>query len=55
MTANDFRAVALSLPESVEGMHMDHPDFRVGGKIFATAQAVFECECHCKVCKGETG
>lgn len=36
MTANDFRAVALSLPESVEGAHMDHPDFRVGGKIFAT-------------------
>jgi hypothetical protein len=24
------------------------------GKIFATAQAVFECKCHCKVCKGET-
>ncbi len=24
------------------------------GKIFATAQAVFECECHCKVCKGDT-
>ncbi|HEY4710824.1 MAG TPA: MmcQ/YjbR family DNA-binding protein [Candidatus Acidoferrales bacterium] len=36
MTASDFRAVALSLPESVESSHMDHPDFRVGGKIFAT-------------------
>jgi hypothetical protein len=36
MTAGDFRAVALSFPESVESSHMDHPDFRVGGKIFAT-------------------
>lgn len=36
MNANDFRRLALSLPESVESAHMDHPDFRVGGKIFAT-------------------
>jgi hypothetical protein len=36
MTANDFRRLALSLPETVEQAHMDHPDFRVGGKIFAT-------------------
>jgi hypothetical protein len=36
MTANDFRALALSLPDAVEQSHMDHPDFRVGGKIFAT-------------------
>jgi hypothetical protein len=36
MTANDFRLVALNFPESVESSHMDHPDFRVGGKIFAT-------------------
>jgi hypothetical protein len=36
MTANDFRRIALSFPESVESSHMDHPDFRVGGKIFAT-------------------
>jgi hypothetical protein len=36
MTANDFRRLALSFPESVESSHMDHPDFRVGGKIFAT-------------------
>jgi hypothetical protein len=36
MTADDFRAIALSLPEAVESAHMDHPDFRVGGKIFAT-------------------
>ena len=36
MTANDFRKLALSLPEVIESAHMDHPDFRVGGKIFAT-------------------
>ena len=36
MTANDFRRLALSLPEAVESAHMDHPDFRVRGKIFAT-------------------
>jgi hypothetical protein len=36
MTADDFRSLALSLPETVEASHMNHPDFRVGGKIFAT-------------------
>ena len=36
MTAAEFRHMALSLPEVVEGSHMGHADFRVGGKIFAT-------------------
>jgi len=36
MTANDFRKIALSLPETEERAHMSHPDFRVAGKIFAT-------------------
>jgi len=36
MTAGQFRKLALSLPEAVEAAHMGHPDFRVGGKIFAT-------------------
>ena len=36
MTADEFRSQALSLPETSEGAHMGHPDFRVGGKIFAT-------------------
>src|SRR4051812_48233820 len=36
MTAEEFRELALSLPEVVEGAHMSHADFRVGGKIFAT-------------------
>ena len=36
MTADEFRKIALSLPDTVEAAHMGHPDFRVGGKIFAT-------------------
>jgi hypothetical protein len=36
VTAEDFRHIALSFPEAVEHAHMDHPDFRVRGKIFAT-------------------
>jgi hypothetical protein len=36
MTANNFRSMALALPETAEKAHMEHPDFRVGGKIFAT-------------------
>jgi hypothetical protein len=36
VTPADFRRIALSLPEATEGAHMEHPDFRVGGKVFAT-------------------
>jgi hypothetical protein len=36
MTANEFRELALSLPDAIEAAHMGHPDFRVGGRIFAT-------------------
>jgi hypothetical protein len=36
MTSTDFRRLALSLPATTEQTHMDHPDFRVAGKIFAT-------------------
>ena len=36
MTPNKFRKLALSFPEAIESAHMRHPDFRVGGKIFAT-------------------
>jgi len=35
-TAKVFRQIALSLPETEEHSHMDHPDFRVAGKVFAT-------------------
>ncbi|HKR24176.1 MAG TPA: MmcQ/YjbR family DNA-binding protein [Allosphingosinicella sp.] len=34
--ADDFRRIALSFPGAEEKAHMGHPDFRVGGKIFAT-------------------
>jgi hypothetical protein len=36
MTSDDFRKIALSMPGAVEAGHMDHPDFRIAGKIFAT-------------------
>lgn len=36
MTPEAFRKLALELPEAEESAHMGHPDFRVGGKIFAT-------------------
>jgi hypothetical protein len=36
MTSQEFRKLALSLPETEERSHMKHPDFRVMGKIFAT-------------------
>jgi hypothetical protein len=38
MTAEEFRAMALSFPEAVEGSHFDTADFRVGKKIFATVR-----------------
>jgi hypothetical protein len=36
MTPNAFRRIALSFPDALEASHMGHPDFRVGGKVFAT-------------------
>ncbi len=36
ISANEARALALSLPEAVELDHHGRPSFRVGGKIFAT-------------------
>lgn len=36
MDASDFRRIALSLQGAQEGSHMGAPDFRVGGRIFAT-------------------
>jgi hypothetical protein len=35
-SADDFRRIALSFPGAEEKAHMNHPDFRVGGRIFAT-------------------
>jgi hypothetical protein len=39
VTVDDFRRLALGLPEAIELSHMGHPDFRVRGKIFATLGA----------------
>ena len=36
MKARDFRRIALSLEGAEESSHMGAPDFRVGGRIFAT-------------------
>jgi hypothetical protein len=36
MTINEFRKMALEIPTAVERSHMNHPDFRVAGKIFAS-------------------
>jgi hypothetical protein len=36
MTAEEFRRIALSMNGATEGAHMNHPDFRANGKIFAT-------------------
>lgn len=36
MTADQFRRLALGLPEAVESAHGNHPDFRVGDKVFAS-------------------
>jgi hypothetical protein len=36
MNAKDFRRIALSMKGAEEGSHMGNPDFRVGGRIFAT-------------------
>jgi hypothetical protein len=36
MNIADFRRIALSLAGAEESSHMGNPDFRVGGRIFAT-------------------
>jgi hypothetical protein len=36
ITQDDFRRLALSMPDAAESAHMGHPDFRVGKRIFAT-------------------
>jgi YjbR len=36
MTSDEFRKTALEIPTAVERSHMNHPDFRVAGKIFAS-------------------
>jgi hypothetical protein len=39
MSVADFRRIALSMEGAEESSHMGSPDFRVGGRIFATLAA----------------
>lgn len=36
MTPDQFRRLALALPEVIEGEHHAHPDFRAHGRVFAS-------------------
>ena len=36
MTTDQFRKIALEVPAAMERSHMNHPDFRLAGKIFAS-------------------
>lgn len=36
LSPEEFRRIALSMVDAIEGAHMGHPDFRVNGRIFAT-------------------
>jgi hypothetical protein len=36
MTADKFRSLALEIFGALESSHMNHPDFRIGGKVFAS-------------------
>jgi hypothetical protein len=36
MTPGTFRKMALGIPGAIESAHMNHPDFRLEGRIFAT-------------------
>jgi hypothetical protein len=36
MSIDEFRKMALEIPTALEQSHMNHPDFRVAGKIFAS-------------------
>jgi hypothetical protein len=36
VTPAGFRRIALGLEGAIESAHHNHPDFRVGGRIFAT-------------------
>ena len=36
MTEKQFRKIALGMEGAIERAHMNHPDFRANGRIFAT-------------------
>ena len=36
MTVDNLRKLALEIPGAIESSHMNHPDFRIEGKVFAS-------------------
>jgi hypothetical protein len=40
MIRDTFRKMALEIPGAVESAHMNHPDFRIEGRIFATLRSI---------------
>jgi hypothetical protein len=42
MTTDTFRKMALEIPGAVESAHMNHPDFRIEGRIFATLRSIHD-------------
>jgi hypothetical protein len=42
MTTDTFRKMALEIPGAIESAHMNHPDFRLEGRIFATLRTINE-------------
>jgi hypothetical protein len=43
LSSKDFRRIALGMKDATEGAHMGHPDFRAGGRIFATIHPDHAC------------
>ena len=41
MTEAGYRKIALGFDGAEERSHMGHPDFRVGGRLFATLHGAF--------------
>ncbi len=39
MDSTTFRAMALGLEDAEEQSHMGHPDFRAGGRVFASLRS----------------
>jgi hypothetical protein len=39
MTADEFRSLVLEVPGAVEKSHMNHPDFRLYDRVFASLGA----------------
>jgi hypothetical protein len=50
MTPDAFRKLALSYPNAVESSHMNHPDFRINGTIFATRDGEVDARATEEIC-----